>query len=198
MIPFPLRSNRFQVLSTVAFSVMLAAATVAAPPETPRQEGDPAPDFALNTLDGTRVDLRGLTRESRVVLVVLRGWPGYQCPICSRQVQDFIAQADEFARRGARVVMIYPGPAEQLREHAKEFLENKQWPPAFLYVTDPDYTFTHAYGLRWSAPRETAYPSTFIVDRANIVRFAKVSRTHGGRTSAREVIDALDALTASP
>jgi len=30
-------------------------------------------------------------------LVVLRGYPGYQCGICARQVTGLIAKADEFA-----------------------------------------------------------------------------------------------------
>ena len=49
----------------------------------------------------------------------------------------------------------------------------------------------NAYGLRWDAPNETAYPSTFIVHRDGLIRFAKVSRTHGGRASATEVLAAL-------
>ena len=33
-----------------------------------------------------------------------------------------------------------------------------------------------------------AYPSTFIVDARGIVRFAKVSRTHGDRTKATDIL----------
>lgn len=44
------------------------------------------------------------------------------------------------------------------------------------------------YGLRWDAPDETAYPSTFVIDETRSVRFAKVSRTHGGRTKAAAVL----------
>ena len=153
--------------------------------------GDQAPDFELKTLDDQTVRLRDLTAKSKVVLVVLRGWPGYQCPICDRQVQDFIASAAGFAGTGARVVMVYPGPAEDLKAHAKEFAEmkNKQWPKDFLYIMDPDYAMVNAYGLRWDAPRETAYPSTFVLDRKGMVRFARVSRTHGGRTKAAEILE---------
>ncbi|HEY3915709.1 MAG TPA: hypothetical protein VGN61_14575, partial [Verrucomicrobiae bacterium] len=45
---------------------------------TPPKEGDKAPDFALKTLDDQTVRLSELTANSNVVLVVLRGWPGYQ------------------------------------------------------------------------------------------------------------------------
>ncbi len=39
---------------------------------------------------------------------------------------------------------------------------------------------------------ETAYPAAFVVDGSGKVRFAKVSRTHGGRAAAAEVLEALD------
>ena len=62
-------------------------------------------------------------------------------------------------------------------------------------MTDPDYTFTNAYGLRWDAPNETSYPSTFVVDRTSIVRFAQISNAHDGRAKASDVVTALKSLT---
>ena len=80
----------------------------AAPPKV----GDKAPDFALKTLDDQTFRLSDLTATDKVVLVVLRGWPGYQCPLCTRQVQAYIASASRCAAAGARVVMVNPGPAD--------------------------------------------------------------------------------------
>lgn len=150
--------------------------------------GDTAPNFTLQTFDNKSVELRNITATQGVVLVVLRGWPGYQCPICTRQVNEFTREAGEFAKLNTRVVMVYPGPAEKLKEHAQEFLQNKQWPKDFIFVTDPDYRFTEAYGLRWNAPKETAYPSTFVIGKDNKVRFAQVSKTHGGRANVAGVL----------
>ncbi len=42
--------------------------------------GDAAPNFTLQTLDNKSVELQQFTATQAVVLVVLRGWPGYQCP----------------------------------------------------------------------------------------------------------------------
>ena len=56
---------------------------------------------------------------------------------------------------------------------------------------DPDYKFTNAYHLRWDAKAETAYPSTFVIDAERKVQFAKVSKSHGDRASADEVLEAL-------
>jgi peroxiredoxin len=137
------------------------------------------------------VVLGALTAKSPVVLVVLRGFPGYQCPVCTRQVGDFIGRAADFTARGAKVVMVYPGPAQQLQAKAAEFLQNKAWPAEYLFVLDPDYAFTQAYGLRWEAKNETAYPSTFVIGRDGRVTFAKISKTHGGRTTAAEILASL-------
>ncbi len=121
----------------------------------PPKVGDKAPDFTLKTLDDQSVTLSDLTASNKVVLIVLRGWPGYQCPICERQVEDYIASASKLDEAKARVIMVYPGPADALKAHAQEFLEmkGKLWPKDFVYVVDPDYSMVNAYNLRWDAPK---------------------------------------------
>ena len=162
----------------------------AAPPKA----GEKAPDFALTTLDNQTVTLSKLTPKGKVVLIVLRGWPGYQCPLCTRQVQDYIAAAPDFADAKARVVMVYPGPADDLKAHAREFLRSNDWPKDFLFVVDPAFSMVNAYGLRWNAPKETSYPSTFVLDQKGMVRFAKISHSHGDRTKAADIVAELKGL----
>ncbi len=161
---------------------------------TPPEVGDKAPDFTLNTLDQQSVRLSDLTSKGKTVLIVLRGWPGCQCPLCTLQVHDYIKSASEFAARHARVVMVYPGPADDLIAHAKEFLSNKDWPKDFTFVIDPAFSMVNAYGLRWDAPKETSYPSTFILDQKGIVRFAKISHSHSDRTKAADIVDEIDCM----
>ncbi len=134
------------------------------------------------------------TAQGPVVLVVLRGFPGYQCPFCDRQVHDFIKSASAFDAAGARVVFVYPGPEGELAKRASEFAAGKSFPPGFDFVLDPDYVFTNLYSLRWDAPKETAYPSTFVIKRGGEIAFARISRSHGGRVSAREAIEQLRLL----
>ena len=137
------------------------------------------------------MQLSEVMAKGPVVLVVLRGYPGYQCPYCNRQVQDFIANAGRFTELGAHVILVYPGPPEDLKGRANEFLVGKQLPADFDLVLDPGYSFTDAYGLRWDAPSETAYPSTFLINRTGAIFFSKIVKEHGGRTTAAEVIDAM-------
>ena len=160
---------------------------------TPPQVGDMAPDFTLKTLDDQSVRLSDLTAKSDVVLVVLRGWPGYTCPFCTKQAHDYVNNAEKLKAAGVQVVMVYPGPADDLKAHATDFLQDKDWPTNFLFVLDPDYSFTKSYGLRWDAPKETAYPSTFIISKEGKVTFAHVSKQHGDRVSSDTVLKAVNA-----
>lgn len=156
------------------------------------EKGTVAPDFELKTLAGESLKLSNSLSKGRTVLVVLRGYPGYQCPFCSRQVQDLIQHADAFAMAKTQVILVYPGPATDLNQHAEEFLKSKKLPGHFQLVVDPDYSFTNLYGLRWDAPKETAYPSTFLIDRDGKIFYEKISRGHGDRASAEELLQALD------
>ena len=92
------------------------------------------------------------------------------------------------------VLLVYPGPAEGLKQHAADFVPGKTLPQNFRLLLDPDYQFTNQWGLRWSAPNETAYPSTFVLDKRGKIRFAKISQSHGGRATSQEILQALSAL----
>lgn len=64
----------------------------------------------------------------------------------------------------------------------------------FLFHEDvggPDYAVTKQYGLRWDAAKETAYPSTFLLDTKGVIYFASIAKMHGGRTSATEILELL-------
>ena len=156
--------------------------------------GDKASDFTLAALDGSQVKLSTELAHGPVVLVMLRGWPGYQCPFCTRQFGDFLGHAKDLEATGARVIFVYPGPADQVKQRATEFTANKDMPSNFRFLVDPDYVFTLAYGLRWDAPKETSYPSTFVIDKTATVRFAQISKAHDGRAAATDVMKALAAI----
>ena len=153
--------------------------------------GDVAADFELLSPDERKMQLSQLTAEGPVVVIVLRGYPGYQCPVCSTQLGQFLSKAKSFEKAKAQVVMVYPGPAEGLKKHAEDFVSGKTLPGNFHLVFDPDYTFTKAWHLRWDAPNETAYPATFVVDGKGKIQFTKISMTHGGRAGVDEVLKAV-------
>src|SRR5262249_41458313 len=155
---------------------------------TPPAVGDKAPDFTLSTLQGKLVRLSDETAKSQVVLVALRGYPGYQCPLCNQQAHDFLKNAQGFADAKARVILVYPGPPDNLGARAAEFVADKKLPDNFDLLLDPGYEFTNLYALRWDAPQETAYPSTFLIDRQGRIFFSKIVKDHGGRSPAEEIL----------
>lgn len=180
--------NRFQNLFRVfvALSAVLFGTALFA--ESPAV-GAKAPDFTLSTPTGTTVQMSKELHGNNLVLVVLRGFPGYQCPYCVKQVHDFVEHAAEFAAKNVKVLLVYPGPPADLDQHAKDFLaKQSDLPSNIVLVTDPDYTMTNSYGLRWDAPHETAYPSTFILDKNQTILFEKISHGHGDRLSAQDAL----------
>ena len=178
----------------VLFAILLLGSPGTASVGAVPRVGDRAPDFTLAQIDGKTLTLSTELKSGPVVLIVGRGWVGYQCPFCNRQFGDFLKAASEIEAAGARVVWVYPGPADEVQKRAEEFATGKPFPPNFRFVLDPTYAFTQLYGLRWDAPQESAYPSTFVIDRAGIVRYAVVSRSHGGRSAAADVIAELRKL----
>ena len=185
---FAFRFTRLSVLmlATLAHSLYAARPSI----------GQKAPDFSLPSINGDPVRLSEQLSKGPVVLVVLRGYPGYQCPFCNRQAQDFISNANDFAGLGVTVLLVYPGPEKDLTARAKEFLEGKNLPAHFKLALDPGYTFTNLYGLRWEAKNETAYLSTFLIDREGKIFSVLISTSHGGRAKASEVLDQLKKRTA--
>ncbi len=154
--------------------------------------GQIAPDFTLQTTKGQAVTLSTQTGKGTTVLIFLRGYPGYQCPFCQKQAHDFITHAADFAAKKANVLLVYPGPPADLDQHAHEFLAKQAALPSnVVLVTDPDYKATNLYSLRWDAPNETAYPTTFILDRSRKVLFQKISRSHADRTTASEILGSI-------
>jgi peroxiredoxin len=176
------------VKSLILIGFLLGASYGAASMAAPPNVGDKAPDFTLAQIDGQKLTLSAELRRGPVVLIVGRGWVGYQCPFCTRQFGDFLKASADIEAAGARVVWVYPGPADDVQKRAEEFTSGRPFPPNFRFVLDPGYALTSSYGLRWDAPQETAYPSTFVIDRRGTIRYALVSRSHDGRATAATVI----------
>jgi AhpC/TSA family len=108
-----IRATAFRLILVAALCFAAARCRVAA--AEPPNVGQKAPDFELHTPSGNLIQLSKQIGNSTVVLVVLRGFPGYQCPYCQKQVHDFIEHAADFATKDTKVILIYPGPPDNLR-----------------------------------------------------------------------------------
>lgn len=184
--------------AALLFPVSLITTTFARAATPPPAVGDSAPDYTWTALDGDKVTLSKQIAKRQVVLIVLRGFPGYQCPICTAQVGELIGKADTFKTLKTQIILVYPGPADGLKAHASEFVQGKGIPSNFTFVLDPDYGFLNRYNLRWNAPHETSYPSTFVIDNKGKIVFAKISHSHGGRAKSAEILAALKPVEETP
>ena len=163
------------------------------------KEGTLLKDFSGMTMNGGSFQLSKAVEKGSVVIVMLRGFPGKQCPVCSTQVAGYIAKAQEFeAQRNTPVVFIYPGEVNNLDKRAKEFTAPLEvevdLTSNFTFVIDSDYAITNHLGLRWDAPKETAYPAAFVIDHDGYVQYSKVSDNHRGRATADEILEFLDII----
>ncbi len=178
-----------------------ASPVLAANPDKPLAVGDKAPDFEL-PIQGQNgyVTLSQLNEQGPVVVVVLRGYPGYQCTICKRQVGSIInrtkALAAAMGDRPNRVVLVYPGNESnaELDRLAKQFIGGRRMPDPLVMVRDPGMEMVKSWGLRWDAPRETAYPAAYVIGAGRRVEWAKVSDSHAGRASVEDILKALKNL----
>ena len=177
-----------RLLSLPALVLALTVSTMAATPGVT----DHAPDFTLSTPGGTVLQLSSLTATNRVVLVMLRGYPGYQCPYSLQQFNDFQQFAAQFATLNTEVVFIYPGTSSNLAAEASAFAPASSMPVNVHLVIDPDFTVTNLYGLRWSDPGETAYPSTFIIQKGSSIFSVQVGKSHGDHPTATDTLAALN------
>ncbi len=191
-----IRRNVFFAVTLCGLAFSLSSLACAEQAETvgSLRMGEKAKDFEFKPLSGEKVKLSELTKDGPVVLVVLRGFPGYQCPACGQQVGELRKLAKEFAEEDAKVLLVYPGSAEQLEKRAEEFLKGDALPKPLMLVTDPEYKITNFYGLRWDAPSETAYPATYVLSKDGVVKFRKVSKSHGDRAKASDVLAAIRKL----
>jgi peroxiredoxin len=170
--------------------------------------GDPAPDFTLGDALGSQVGLAELLAKGPVVVTFYRGeW----CPYCNLQLRSLQQALPEIASAGASLVAISP----QAPDHGLSMTEKHNL--AFPVLSDLDQSVSEAYKVRFDVTgeledlqvnvfqndpavqnadgrRSLPVPSTFIIDRHGIVRFASVDADWRVRAEPADVIAALRML----
>ena len=192
-------------LCRTASLFLLALASAAAPAADfgtagrRMQVGEKVKDFELPVVgENDYLRLSEQYDQGPVVVVVLRGFPGYQCPICNRQVSAMISRARALGRNAHRVVLVYPGESADLQQRAERFMGARRLPEPLVMVRDDGMRTIREWGLRWDEPRETAYPATYVVNQHGRVTWKKVSRSHAERSTVREILQALRESSRGP
>ena len=135
------------------------------------------------------MQIRNLITGAALVLCSLPAWAAVH------EVRD--GQSIQEAVNGAQpgdTILVYPGEGTLLQRHAEEFMGSRSLPDPLVIVRDQEMKMVTEWGLRWDRPRETAYPSAYIIDRNGRVRWLKVSDNHAGRASVDEIVRELRKL----
>jgi thioredoxin-dependent peroxiredoxin len=148
-------------------------------------EGQPAPDFELETDEGTTVRLS----ELRGKPVVLYFYPKDDTPGCTKQACGFRDAYDEYRERGAVVLGVSPDDAAS---HVK-FKEKYRLP--FTLLADPGHQVADRYGA-WGERSFAGKKymgiirSTFVIDPEG-----NVARAMYGVNAERNPAEVLEALS---
>ena len=146
--------------------------------------------FDLNKKNVRLADYRG---KKNVVLVFMRGFVDKVCIYCQSQATRLIANHEEFERRDAEILVVYPGKKERIDDFigavTEEQSRKKQKIP-FSVLVDEQLNAVEFFGIQGTL----AKPSTFILDKTGKVRFAYVGDTVSDRPSIKELLKQLDSL----
>lgn len=131
----------------------LPAALAPAGAEVAPEEGALAPDFLLETLEGSELRLSDL-RGSAVVLNFWASW----CSPCRREIPQFVAAYDRYREEGLVVVAVN---LQESRSISGRFA--RDFDMEFPIAIDRDGEVADAYRL-------LGLPTTYFIDREGVVR----------------------------
>jgi peroxiredoxin len=122
---------------------------------TPKEVNYPAPELALENVNGQTEDLTDF--RDRVVLV--NNWATW-CPPCKAEMPTLVAFYNDHAKDGFMIVAIEAGePRQQVQKFAD------QYQMSFAVWLDPNGKALNAFG-------NGNLPNSYVIDRAGTVRLA--------------------------
>lgn len=137
--------------------------------------GDPAPDFSVpGTLNGERRTYTLAEFRGRPVVLVF--YPGDNTPVCTRQLNSYTADIDQFTAVDAQVLAASP---EDLDSH--EGFAAHQGGFAFPLLADTDKALARAYGVL--GPIGYYRRCVFVIDATGTLTY--VHRGFAGATFRR-------------
>ena len=145
--------------------------------------GDRAPAFTLPSTGGGQVSLGDFAGQP----VVLVFYPGDETPVCTKQLNSYNNDVDEFEALDAQVLGI---SAQSVESHRK-FADKHGF--KFPLLADTDKAVAASYGTL--GPLGFPRRSVFIVDSGGVIRYAH--RAIAGLTY-RPVSELVQALRAIP
>lgn len=155
--------------------------------------GQPAPDFALTDQNGRQHRLSDYRGKKAVVLVFLYG---VTCMHCYGQVAQIRGKLAEFRDRGAEVLMVESHEPYRVRSTLREASHDPKDTARLPVLSDPSHTVAASYGVAMQMHHVEWLnrPSSFIIDRDGILRYAYLGRRVDDRPSPGDLLAEVEKL----
>ncbi len=160
-----------------------------------REVGAPLPgeDAELTAPDGRSVHIKDY-RGRPVLLVFTRGFMGYICQYCLTYTAQLASKKGELEAMGVTTLVVYP-TKEQDEAKVKEFTEavnqalQEEGLDALPFPVFLDRGL--AAVSRFNLTGDLSKPSTFVLDRQGVVRYAYVGEAPDDRPAIDRVLEEL-------
>jgi peroxiredoxin len=143
---------------------------------------------------GATLDVKDYRGKKNVVIVILRGFDPEQgvCIACSTQTLALSQTLDEFEKRDAEVLLVYPGKAENVVRFVDSTrdLQGSSAPIPLRILLDVDLSVVK----EWRIEGRLAKPTSIIVDKKGVARFAHVGRNKTDRPTVPQLLKVLDGI----
>jgi peroxiredoxin/uncharacterized protein YciI len=166
------------------------------------KNGDRAPEFALEDVEGQEVSSRELLAKGPLVVTFYRG---FWCPYCNMDLQALQESLPAIEERGAQLVAISPQTTANGRKAQRQ---NKV---TFPILSDPANVVAARFGLRFKLPDyltklyldgfkvdlshingEPSWtlpmPARYVIDTDGVIAYAEVSPDHTYRPDPAELL----------
>ncbi len=148
--------------------------------------GDVAPDFTLPGVFGeTEADYTLSSYRGDPVVLVF--YPGDSSPVCTRQLNSYNDNLDQFADTGATILSVSP---QSVESHIK--FSCKQGGFEFPMLADTDKSVGSSYGIL--GPLGLYRRSIFVIDAAGTIAYAHRAITGATYRSANDLVAVLKAM----
>ncbi len=142
--------------------------------------------------DGSVLDLKDLQGKP-LVLVIMRGFSGTFCLQCSTQLIAITRSIDDFRKRNTPIYVVYPGDANTVIPFVNGIKKlDKNFRLPFSLLLDVDLVAVKEFLIEASL----AKPTTMILDKEGVVRWAYVGRQPADRPSMQTILKQLDNVIA--
>lgn len=170
-----------------------------APSNRPVDAPLPGEDAELTAPDG-RIARLSDYRGRPLILVFNRGFAGYVCPYCTTYTAQLATRYDEIRAAGAELLLVYPtrevdeARVLEFTDAVNELLtEEGEGALPFPVFLDRGLAAT----IRFNLTGDITKPSTFVLDRDGVVRYAHVGDEPDDRPSVERVMQELQAIAGS-